>query len=73
LFRYGKGIVDFYAEVANGALDFCVSEQGLYGSQVTSAPVDQGRFGPAERMSTEDFRVQPDARNPLGDEPRILP
>jgi hypothetical protein len=48
LFRYGKGIVDFYAEVANGALDFCVSEQKLHRSQITSAPVDQGRFGSSE-------------------------
>ena len=48
LFRYGEGIVDFNAEVANGALDFGVAEQELHGSQITSAPVDQGRFGPSK-------------------------
>lgn len=40
-------IVDFDAEVSHGALDLAVAKQELHGSQILSAPVDQGRFSAA--------------------------
>jgi hypothetical protein len=72
LFRYGKGIIDLNAKISDGAFDFGVAEQKLDGSQVTGAPVDQGRLGPSKRMGTEELRVKPDAGDPLGDKPCIL-
>jgi hypothetical protein len=48
LFCYGQGVIDLDAEVSDGTFDFGVAEQELHGPQVTSAPVDQGRFGPSE-------------------------
>jgi hypothetical protein len=48
LFRYGQGVIDLDAEVSDGAFDLGVTEQELHRPQVTSAPVDQGRFGPSE-------------------------
>jgi hypothetical protein len=73
LFCYGQGVIDLDAEVSDGAFDFGMAEQKLHGPQVAGAPVDQGRFGPSERMGTEEVRVQPDAGNPRGDEPGVLP
>ena len=46
LFRYGQGVINLDAEVSDGA-DLGVAEQELHRPQVTSAPVDQGRFGPS--------------------------
>jgi hypothetical protein len=48
LFCYGQGVIDLDTEVSDGAFDLGVAEQELHGPQVTSAPVDQGRFGPSE-------------------------
>ena len=48
LFCYGQGVNDLDTEVPDGTFDFGVAEQELHGSQVTRAPVDQGRFGPSE-------------------------
>src|SRR5262249_35216259 len=53
LFRYRECIVDFDAEIADGALDLGVAEQELHGSQVAGAPVDQGRLCPPQRMRLE--------------------
>ena len=73
MFCYRKGIIDLDAKVPNGAFDFGVAEQELNRPQVARAPIDQGRLGSPERMGPEEVRVQPNARDPLGDEPRILP
>jgi hypothetical protein len=48
LLRYRKGIIDFDAEVSDGAFDFGMAEQELHGSQVACAPVDQCGLGSAE-------------------------
>ena len=32
LFRYGEGIIDFDAEIPDGALDLCMSQQQLHGT-----------------------------------------
>jgi hypothetical protein len=47
LFRYGQGVINLDAEVSGGAFDLGVAEQELHRPQVTSSPVDQGRFGPS--------------------------
>src|SRR5215813_8215540 len=73
LFRYGKCVIDFDAEVPDRAFDLGVAQQQLYGSQVSGAAVDKGRLGSSERVGTEETRVQPDAGDPVGDEPSVLP
>jgi hypothetical protein len=45
LFRYGKGIIDLYAKVPDGAFDRCVLEEKLHGAQIAGPPVDQGCLG----------------------------
>src|SRR5690606_38962546 len=47
------GVIDLYAEVADCALDLCVSEQKLYGAEVPGATVDQRGLGSAQRMRAE--------------------
>jgi len=47
LFRYGKGIIDLYAKVPDGAFDLFVPEQELHGAQIAGTPVDQGRLRPS--------------------------
>ena len=32
LFSYGEGIIDFDAEIPDGALDLCMSQQELHGA-----------------------------------------
>ena len=41
LFRYCESIIDFDAEVPDGALDFRVTEQKLHRPQVAGAPIDR--------------------------------
>ncbi len=73
MFRYRKGIIDLDAKVPDRAFDFGVAEQELNRPQVARALIDQGRLGSPERMGPEEVPVQPDASDPLGDEPRVLP
>src|SRR5437879_4001010 len=72
LFRYGEGIIHFDSEISDGALDLGVAEQKLHGPQIASAPVNQCRLCPPERMGAEKLRVQSNAGDPLGDESCIL-
>ena len=72
LFRYDKSIIDLDTKVAHRTLDLCVAEQELHGSQIASAPIDQGRLGSPKRVGAEKVRVQPNVGNPLGDEPGVL-
>lgn len=58
LFCYCKRIVDFNSQVPDGAFDFGVPQKQLYSSQITSAPIDEGRLRPAERMGPEQVRIQ---------------
>ena len=48
LLGYGKSVVDLNAEVAHRALDFLMPQQELHCSQITSAAINEGRFGPAK-------------------------
>ena len=50
LFRYRKGIIDFDAEISDGAFDLCMSEQKLDGPEIASPPVDQGGLRTSQRV-----------------------
>jgi hypothetical protein len=47
-------------------------QQKLYGPQISGSAVNEGRFGSAQRIRAKEVRIQPDAGNPLGDQPGIL-
>ena len=53
LFCYRNRIVNFDAQIANGAFDFGMPEQQLNGTQVPGSSVDQRGFGSAQRMCAE--------------------
>jgi hypothetical protein len=44
LLRYGKGIIDIVAEIANGALYLGVTEQKLNGAQIARAVIGERRL-----------------------------
>ena len=48
LFCYGKGIVDLYAQVPDGALDLRVAQEELHGSEIAGSLVDKRRLGAAQ-------------------------
>lgn len=73
LLRYGKGVVNLNAEVANRALDLGMAEQQLDGTQVPGSAVDQRDLCSAQRVGSEKAWVQANAGNPPGHQPRILP
>ncbi|MEY9523994.1 hypothetical protein ABIF70_005135 [Bradyrhizobium japonicum] len=58
LFCYRERVVDFDPEISNGALDLCVPQKELYGSQIAGPSIDQGRLGPTKGMRPEKVRVQ---------------
>ena len=47
------GIVNLDTKIAHGAVNFAMSKQKLYGSQVTRPTVDQSCFGPAKGMRSK--------------------
>src|SRR5215471_3155507 len=73
LFRYRERVINLDAEVSDGTLDFRMAEQELDRTQVASAPVDQRYLGAPKRVGAVDARIEADACDPLGDEPRVLP
>ena len=68
-----KSIIDLDAEVPDGALDFRMPKQQLDCPQVARAAIDQGHLGSSEGMCAEEMWVEPDAGDPIGEEPRVLP
>ena len=42
-------------------------------SSPASAEVGDGNLGSAQQMRPKEARVQPDARDPMGDQPGLLP
>ena len=44
LFRYCQGVIDFDAQIPDGAFNLGMTEQELDGSQVARPPVDQVAF-----------------------------
>jgi hypothetical protein len=73
LFSYGESVVYLNAEIAHRAFNLLVPQQKLHCPQVASAAVDEGRLGSAQRVRPKEARVQPNAGNPLADQPGILP
>ena len=66
-------VIDFDAEVANGALDLRMSEQKLHRSEIPRAPVDQNRLRATQRVRAEFGWIEPDAGHPLVNQTGILP
>jgi hypothetical protein len=48
LFRYCQGVIDFDAQISDGAFDLGVPEQKLDRSEIPRAPIDQGRLGASQ-------------------------
>jgi hypothetical protein len=48
LFRYCERVIDLDAEIPDCAFDLGMPKQELDGSEIASAPVDQGSFCPSQ-------------------------
>ena len=48
LLGYGKRVIDLDSEIADRALDLCVTQQELNSSKISCFLIDQGGLGPAE-------------------------
>lgn len=68
-----KRIVYFHAEIANGGLDLCVSEQELHCPQVPRLPIELRDLGSTQRVSAKPPVVEPDVADPPVDDASILP
>ena len=73
MFRYRKGVIDFDTKVPDRAFDLRMAQQKLHRPQVSGTTVDKGSVCSSMRVRTEEAGIQPDAGNPFGDEPSILP
>jgi hypothetical protein len=72
LLSHFKRVVDFDAEVSHRALELGMSEQQLHGPEVLRPPIDQRRFGAAQRMGAVRGRVQSDLVHPAANDPGAL-
>lgn len=52
-----QGVVDFDAQVANGAVELGVSKQKLYRSEILRTPIDERRLGAPQRMRSIGRRI----------------
>jgi hypothetical protein len=57
LLRDRERVIDLNAQISDGALDFCVTEQELNGPKVAGAPIDQCRLGPPKGMRAEKLGI----------------
>ena len=73
LFGYGESVVDFDAEIPDGALNFGMAQQQLHRTQVAGSTVDECCFGTPKGVGAEKVRVEADRCNPARDKPGILP
>ena len=48
LFGYGERVINLDSEIADRALDLCVTQQELNGSKISSFLIDQRCLSPAE-------------------------
>jgi hypothetical protein len=48
LFRYSQGVIYFNTQISDGAFDLRVPERKLDRSEISRAPIDQGRFGASQ-------------------------
>src|SRR5215472_917419 len=73
LFCCGKGIIDLNAQIPDGALDLCMSQQQLHGAQVAGSTVDERRLGASKGVRAEEMRVQANRCNPARYKSGVLP
>ena len=66
------GIINLDAKVAHCTVNFVMSKQKLYGTQVTSSTVDKSCFGPAKGVRTELQRIKTDTGDPFANQSRVL-
>ena len=64
LFGDREGVVDLDAKISHGALELGMAEKQLDGAQIMRSPIDQCRFGPAQRVRATRPRVEPDSGGP---------
>ena len=66
-----EGIIDFNAQIPDGALDLGMSQQELHGTEIAGPTVDECRFGTSKRVRAEKLRSRPIVATQL--EPSISP
>jgi hypothetical protein len=59
-----QGVIDFDAELADGAVDLGVAEQQLHRTEVTCSFLNQSGLRAADRMSAEHRRIEADSGDP---------
>jgi hypothetical protein len=72
LLRDAEGVVDLNAEIADGALEFRMPEEELYGSQVARLLVNLSWLCPAHRVRAVRRTIETGALNPSMDNSRVL-
>ena len=72
MFRDAQGIVDFNAQVPDGALQLGMPEQKLYRPKVAGLSVDMCRLGTPQRVSAVLVWIKTDAGDPLIHNPGVL-
>jgi len=72
LLRDTQRIVDFDAEVTDGAFEFRMPEQQLHRSQVAGLLVNQRRLGPPHRVRSISRAIQTGALDPAMDDSSVL-
>jgi hypothetical protein len=66
-------IVNIDAQTSNGAFNLGVAQKNLNGAQVASPPVNDGRFGSAQRVGAIVLSEQSNPGHPLINKSCILP
>lgn len=73
LLRDFQGIVDFDAQVPDGAFELGMAQEQLNSPQILGSLVDQRRLRPAHGVSAVGAGVESSGGNPLVDDPGVLP
>jgi hypothetical protein len=62
-FRYCQGVIDFDAEIPDGAFELGMPQQELNGPEIARPSIDLGGLGTPQRMRAEQPRVARRAAN----------
>ena len=73
LLRKFEGVIDLDAHVADGALQLSVAQEKLARSEIAGLLVDHRDLGPPHTVRSVRCRIEVDHRNPLIDQPCVLP
>lgn len=71
-FCKNQGVIDVDAKVPDGVLDLAVPQQNLDSAQITRGLIDHRCLGPPKRVRAVFPTIQPNGRDPLVNQPRIL-